>query len=399
MSSVSIHVTEEASDSRVLLVGAGADIGSNLLILAATSTRKHRITDVLTRPIESEGIDSGFRTSLDELRTRVVLAQPHLFDSTSVDHGNSLLTIAGKSFRIHFQDFNDDLTPLGRFDLAILATSRSHVRSDKQLARLEAIADTVLGVAENGDIPAIYPALATSNPAQFSHARNLGSRPKGSFALGSCQCAGWTAGLRVLANFCEERNSRLADVLLHSEVDIVHPDTASSNFGTTRIGARTEDARDNLRPGVSQVSESMNRFKPATTYNSVSLRVLTQPPGYQVQRFVLETSEVDENDIRRCAKSFSSIEPSQLLISETPIGSRAFSATPSSTILVDTTRHLSVQRFAGVSEVIVQAYVHNTIGYCAAVLTAVDHCLSGNDVTGFEPAGTNVDAQPISERP
>ena len=77
-------------------------------------------------------------------------------------------------------------------------------------------------------------------------------------------------------------------MLVHAELDIVHPDTASSSFGTKRIGARSEDARDNLRPGTSQVIDSMRRFAPATSNNAVSLRIPTQPPGFQIQRFFLD---------------------------------------------------------------------------------------------------------------
>ena len=368
---------------RVLLVGAGADIGSNLLILSASSTVVNPITDVLTNPIESTGIGASTRSALSELVSRVILAAPHMFSRVSCDERTGTLRIDDRSFRVHFQDFESDLAPLGHFDLAILATSRRHIRSRSHLDHLERIATVVIGVAENADLPALYPALLSSPAEHFRLGRrdNVGEGLGGSYAMGSCQCAGWTVGLRLMAELAASRGERLSDVLEHSEVDIVHPDTASSSFGTTRTGPRSEDARDNLRPGRSQVADSMERFAPASTVNTVSLRVLTQPPGYQVQRFFLNLPGVAVEDIRSLAADFAAKEPQQLLVVDTPIGSRAYSTVTTSTILIAAEPLLRVQRIGPLTHVAMQGYVHNTVGYCAAILAAVDRILQGGDVT------------------
>jgi len=367
--------------SRVLLVGLGADIGSNLLYLSATGDFGCGITEVLTNPIAVEETGSRNRTALDELAARLVLAQPDLIGRITTDPTTGTLALDGRRFRIHFREFESDLDDLGKFDVAVLATSRSHIRSARHLSRLEKIADTVLGVAENPEIDAIYPALATVPADHLANATTHRTGTlRGSYALGSCQCAGWTTGLRVLADYCASNGFRLGDVLVHSEVDIVHPDTASSNFGTKRIGARTEDPRDNLRPGKSQVSESMQRMRPATSFNSVSLRVLTQPPGFQIQRFFLRI-EPTRAGLLDAATDLARREPRQVMVSRSPIGSRAYAAMRCSTALLTCEEHLRIQRIGEITEVVMQAFVHNTLGYCAAILDTVDRILGSSSVT------------------
>ncbi|NLU83434.1 hypothetical protein [Rhodococcus sp. HNM0569] len=360
----------------------GADIGSNLLYLSATAGADHPITDVLTNPIDTDDGRTLVGNSLQELVARLVLSNPQLIGRVVTDPSKSTIQIDSAIFRIHFQAFEDDLEQLGHFDLAILATSRRHVRSQEHLARLEAIADIVVGVAENANLPALYPSLLTADPKHFQLARATTERlPTGSYAMGSCQCVGWTTGLRVLADYCSSRGMPVTDVLVHSEVDIVHPDTASSSFGTKRVGSRTEDARDNLRPGTSQVADSMGRFAPATSYNAVSLRVLTQPPGYQVQRFFVRHPDVDRAGIEQAARALADREPALLHVSDSPIGSRAYSSLHTSTVLVATKHHMRVQQLGDISEVVLQGFVHNTRGYCAAILDAIDRVLGGDNVT------------------
>lgn len=368
--------------ARVLLVGMGSDIGSNLLYLSACQGSAYPITDVLTNPIDCDDGETRTSSSLQGLAARLVLANPQLIGRVFTDVDRSTIRIDNTVFRVHLQDFEANLAGLGHFDLAILATSRRHVRSQDHLARLEAIADIVIGVAENAEIPALYPSLLTADPKHFQLGRATdGPLPAGSYAMGSCQCAGWTTGLRVLADYLSSRGLQASDVLVHSEVDIVHPDTASSSFGTKRVGARNEDARDNLRPGTSQVADSMSRFAPATSYNAVSLRVLTQPPGYQVQRFFVRLSDIDPLDIERAARDLATREPTLLHVSDSPIGSRAYSSLRTSTVLVATNHHMTVNRLDRISEVVMQGFVHNTLGYCAAVLGAIDRALSRTSVT------------------
>ncbi len=371
---------------RVLLVGMGADIGSNLLYLSATTDVGYPITDVLTHPIDSEGIGAIERGPLKELKARLLLANPLLFGKIITDSSNCSLAINGRSFRIHFRDLDGDLNDLGYFDLAVLATSRRHIRSRCHLDKLESIARVVIGAAENSALPALYPALLTANSQHFLASRTaVATELSGSYAMGSCQCVGWTTGLRILADYCSSRGVALQDILVHTEVDIVHPDTASSNFGTKRVGSRTEDPRDNLRPGVSQVAESMLRFRPATSSNTVSLRVLTQPPGYQIQRFFLRGLDIRTNDLIDVASTLESAEPFLIHVTNTPIGSKAYSCQPCSVVLLITEQHILVKRIGDIVEVILQTFVHNTLGYCAAILSATDRILHGDAVTFVEP--------------
>lgn len=367
---------------RVLLVGGGADIGANILYLSATGEVKYPVTDILTNPIVSQGPGSELRHSLDELAARLILANPTLFGKVAVDRNSSSIIVLGKKFRVYFRNFEENLDDIGNFDVAILATSRNHVRSNLHLNRLNEISTIVVGVAENPEINAIYPAISSAKSHHFADAyRVSGSSLYGAYALGSCQCAGWTVGLRIIAEYCERRNIRLQDRLIHSEVDIIHPDTASSNFGMKHIGARTEDPRDNMRPGISQVAKSMLRFRPATSSNTVSLRVLTQPPGYQIQRFFLGLDDVSAAEIRRSAVNFAKANPRQLQVSDSPIGSRAYSATHSSTVIIGNDEYLKVNTMNGLSEIVLQGYVHNTLGYCAAILDTTDRILGDEKVT------------------
>jgi len=371
-----------SNKSRILLIGMGADIGSNILYLSATTNVEFPVTDVLTRHIESEGLGVADRDPLDELKARILLANPQLFGRITTNRRDCSLAIDNRSFRVHFRDLDQDITDLGHFDLAILATSRRHIRSQSYLRKIESIAKVVVGVAENSDLPALYPALINADPQHF-HTSSVDSSDdiSGSYAMGSCQCVGWTTGLRILADCCSYRGVSLQEFLIHSEVDIVHPDTASSNFGTKRIGSRTEDPRDNLRPGVSQVAESMLRFAPATSSNTVSLRVLTQPPGYQIQRFFLQGLDISVQELLNAARALESKEPSLIHVTTNSIGSRAYSDLPSGFILLATEHHLSIKRIGDITEVVLQAFVHNTLGYCATILSAVDHILSREALT------------------
>ncbi|PHM31276.1 hypothetical protein [Xenorhabdus innexi] len=373
---------DRAKSGRILLVGMGADIGSNLLYLSTTPDVAYPITDVLTHPVDSEGIGAADRGPLEELKVRLLLANPYLFGRITTDDSNCSLTINGYSFRIHFRDLNENLDDLGYFDLTVLATSRHHIRSRSHLDKLESISRVVIGVAENSSLPALYPALLTANSKHFLASHTVvATELSGSYAMGSCQCVGWTTGLRILADLCANQGVALHDILLHTEVDIVHPDTASSNFGTKRVGPRSEDPRDNLRPGISQVAESMLRFHPASSVNNVSLRVLTQPPGYQIQRFFLHGIDIRTDDIIGVAKTLGSSEPYLIHVTNSPIGSRSYAYLPCSIVLLVTEQHISVKRVGNIVEVVLQAFVHNTLGYCAAILSATDRILRGDAVT------------------
>lgn len=369
-------------NNKILLIGMGSDIGSNLMYLSSKNEFKNKITDIFTSPIESDGTDSDKRDSYDELAARLVMAQPQLLEQININRAKSEISINDTSFKIHFGDVNNDMSKIGCFDLSIIATSRKHIRSNEILNKIKSFSKSVIGVAENSDIPAIYPALADSKSENFKHGYSLSAKElSGCFAMGSCQCVGWTTGLRIIAEYCSSENKKLSDVLIHSEVDIIHPDTASSNFGTKRIGSRTEDPRDNLRPGISQVAQSMQRFQPASSTNTVSLRVLTQPPGYQIQRFFLKNINISIDKLTDVIKQFENNHKHLIKLVDTPMGSKSYANLACSTVYLNTSQHLIVNKIGENIEVVLQAYVHNTLGYCAAIHSTIDNILSTESVT------------------
>ncbi|MFE5502713.1 hypothetical protein ACFQ73_09135 [Amycolatopsis japonica] len=354
-----------------ILFGAGADIGCNLLGRNDPERDGFAITDVVTRRITADP-ELASLSSLDQLHGRLLLADPALLGRVSVDETGSRLIIDGRPVTVHFREVEDDsIFDLGRFDLAILATHRTHIRSPKTLARLGRLADRVVGLAENPAIPALYPPLAGADTRLLGLTAPVPDTGR-VYAMGSCQSVGWAAQLRGLLEA-----AGLAGLdelgLLRAEVEVVHPDTASSRLGTQGIGARREDARDNLRPGFSQLQSTMLRLPGTSALNTVSLRVLTQPPGYQVCRFFVR-ARLDADTIRAGFTRAADLLPDVVRTTDLPIGSRAFFLSPAAATVITADSHLKVVDDvlpgSGVTEVITQAYVHNTIGYCVSVLAA-----------------------------
>lgn len=370
-----------------ILFGAGADIGSNLLSLNDPERDGFMITDVVTRPIPSDRslLPSS---SLEQLVGRLLLADPALYGRLDVDETGSRLIVQGRRIRVHFTDLEDDaVLDLGPFDLAILATHRDHIRSATVLERIGQIAKQVIGVAENTDVPAFYV------PLDGADLTTLGLHDPvpvgaGHFSLGSCQCVGWAAQLRGVVEA-----AGLAGVpdlgLVRAEVVIVHPDTASSSFGTKGVGARREDARDNLRPGFSQLQKSMTRLPGVSAVNTVSLRVLTQPPGYQVSRFFVR-AELDFETVAAGFRRAAALMPNVIDTTEMPIGSRAFSMSGAAATIITASTHLKVVPDvipgSGITEITTQCYVHNTVGYSNAVLEAAKRLLAGPDRVSLLPS-------------
>ena len=88
--------------------------------------------------------------------------------------------------------------------------------------------------------------------------------------------------------------------MLGCELDIVHPDTPQGRLGTKSMNPREQDARNNLRPGFSQVEKSMKKiFKNSYMKNTISLRTLISPPGYQIARVYIKYSPKDKKFYQR----------------------------------------------------------------------------------------------------
>ncbi|GAA2974754.1 hypothetical protein [Actinokineospora diospyrosa] len=365
---------------RALLLGFGADIGSNLIARNDPDRDGFLIGDVVTHAVRpGPGV-----TALGQLVARMLLADPAMLGRVEPVEGEQALLVDGRLVRVHFLDAEDpEVLALGRFGLAIVATTRVHVRDAALMGRFRQVAKHVVGVAENAGLPGFYAPLAGADLSRIGRVPRPFDPEGGVYALGSCQCVGWAVPLRGLLEAAV-----LAGVddlgLVRVEVEIVHPDTASSRFGTAGVGARAEDARDNLRPGHSQLSASMARLAPVSSVNTVSLRVLTQPPGYQVCRFFVR-APLDHETVRAGMLAAAAALPGVIGTTDVAIGSRAFSLSPAAATVLTTPQHLLVTRDpfpgSGIVEVITQSFVHNTTGYCGAVLDAGARLLGRGPVT------------------
>ena len=383
---------------KILLVGCGAEIGSLLLGMLEPQKDGLRIAAVLTTPVAADPSHPE-TTPLDGLCARIVLAQPHLLDQIGVE-GDALI-VRGVRVPVLFGDMlSHPLKTLpGPFDIALIATSKSHIADPNVMGRFLEVADFVVGVAEAVNFPALYNPLIGA-PERFLPVK---SRPAGSdrlIALGSCQTNGWLAQLRAVLELAEE--TEMTDFHLRGmEVDIVHPDTPTGQLGTTSIRAREQDPRNNLRPGFSQLEASMNRLFPAIhTLNTVSLRTLTLPPGYQIFRVFFSYAAADRTrlDGARIAASLGRSArrlPKILRLADRPYGSRGFEQCDASAVILpqpallrftDDPFGLASAGIAPVSELILQAYVHNTRGYCRSVIEAMRHLVSGERLKVFEPS-------------
>ena len=145
------------------------------------------------------------------------------------------------------------------------------------------ISEFVFGVAESKYFPAIYPCLINVNDKFIQNKLKKVENNK-IFVFGSCQSNGWTSQLRALL---ETINFSCKEFKMHNmELDIVHPDTPTGRLGIKSIEPRDQDPRNNFRPSFSQANTSMKRLFPnAESINTVSLRTLITPPGFQITRF------------------------------------------------------------------------------------------------------------------
>jgi hypothetical protein len=392
------QVTAEGSSrcrSRTACVfGLGADIGSNLISQNDPERDGFTITTAITKAIPAASLER----SLESLAARLVLADPALLDRVKINTHLSALSVDGRMIAIHFRDVvTDPLDDVGCFDLGFVATHRSHVQDNATMEKIHQCCKVVLGAAENPRLPGLYGPLLDAPLHLIGDAMTavgLSDELSGTFALGSCQCVGWAAQLRGLLEALGVSGQRELG-LRRMEVDIVHPDTASGRLGTYTIGARDEDPRNNLRPGASQLQTSMRRFSGIETINTVSLRVLTQPPGYQICRFFTEAT-LSATDLREGLERAKYALPDMIATTATPIGSRVFAIAPQVATVITASSHLTAGQIAGtdLSLVTMQSYIHNTIGYCRSILGTATRLLAAAPVKVLSaidtPTGTTV---------
>ncbi|MHB1397913.1 MAG: hypothetical protein ACYDAI_08310 [Trichloromonadaceae bacterium] len=381
---------------KILLIGCGAEIGSMLLGMLQPQVDGLQIAAVLTHPVATDPSHPGL-TPMDGLCARLVIGSPQLLDQVAVE-GSDLL-LRGQRVPVFFGDLRD--FPLGTlpgpFDVCVVATSKSHIGDRDLMGRCLNVARFVVGVAEATGLPAFYPPLLGA-PERFLP---LKSQPAGSeriFALGSCQSNGWLAQLRGVLELAAE--AELSELEFRGlEVDIIHPDTPTGRLGTASLRAREQDPRNNLRPGFSQVESSMNRLFPGGhNVNTVSLRTLTQPPGYQLCRFFFSYRgpgpRLDGPAITASLGRTAQRLPTVLRLAERPYGSRGFEQCEAAAVVLgqpallrfaDDPFGLAAAGVPAVSELILQAYVHNTRGYCRSVIEALRYLGSAAQPRMFPP--------------
>ena len=166
------------------------------------------------------------------------------------------------------------------------------------------------------------------------------------------------------------------------------------------IAARNQDPRGNLRPSFSQIETAMNYLFPkSNNVNTVSLRTLINPPGYQITRYFFKynmennrrlTSDYILNSYRKTAEKY----PDTLKMGDLPLGSRGYENCESAAVVLTSEKFLKyfddpfnigTVKSRPVSELIVQAYVHNVRGYCRSVLNAVKYLFNTKEIKCFLP--------------
>jgi len=358
---------------RVLLVGCGSEIGSNLLLANDPEADGFCIDTVINRSVS----DSHHR-SIDTMYARLVLASPQFIDRIQIISPDEI-GIDDRVIRFVWGDIDGscNFEHIGLFDFCILATSKAHIASEDVTKKLALIATYVFGVAENVLIPAAYPALAdcSVNTLQPECGASVGLYD-GIYALGSCQSNGWLAAYRTVIDcLLPLAKINVSDIVGH-EIDIVHPDTPTGNLGTLSINPRHQDPRDNLRPSESQVHSTMARLYPSKhSLNTVSLRTLVHPPGYQICRFYFKgCAPLDAGIISEAISLYASTSPIVGAI-KMPLGSMALRYSKKSSVILCGQSYLfwnqdpfRMQRRERVSQLIIQQYVSNTHGYCYSVL-------------------------------
>ncbi len=368
---------------RVLLVGLGSEIGSTLVNLIKIKSENIEISGIITNKISKNNIKKNFESVI----ARIILNEPSMINKIKFNEKGSFLINQKKKIKVFWGDIKKiNLSKVRtKYDVTIMATSKDHINNKNLMKKFLKVSKFVFGVAEATNLPSIYPNLLSIDSKLFQKKKiNIYKIKDKVFALGSCQTNGWQAQLRLIAEIFNK--IKVNDLkLLGCELDIVHPDTAQGRLGTKSINPRDQDARNNLRPGFSQVEKSMKKiFDKAYVKNTISLRTLTSPPGYQIARFYLSYSSSQNRDISKAEFKKKIIEfckknKFKTQYTESSLGSRAFEKLETSAVLLLDEKYFHFnnnflnmgnknQRFL---QIVIQSYVHNTRGYSRSVIEAI----------------------------
>lgn len=325
------------------------------------------------------------------------MAEPKLMQDTEII-GHQSLSIAGREVRFHFCDLNEaeSLDLKDQFDGCILATSKSDINDKKTIERLSEKFPLIFSVAECAleESKAFYIGLQNSKNV-FKWRQHSGVLDAGVFHFGSCQSNGWLSSLRCLDEALAEIGAKNVNMVC-MQADIVHPDTPTGTLGTRSLNPRDQEARNNLRPGFSQVESTMNHLFPNSfNLNTISLRTLIEPPGYQINRFLFnyETSRPERLSVEQITSSMQKVSseyPHIVNMCDLPLGSKAFAGAATSSVILGGPEYLifrdsitDAHEGRPLSMLITQSYVDNVKGYCNSVIIGIRQLLSGGVVDFF----------------
>ena len=373
---------------KTLLVGLGSEIGSTLINMTSSKKDTIQITGVITNEI----FKNDPRKNFESLIARIVLNEPGMINRVSFNEKDSSLIINKNKISIFWGNVKKiDLNRIKtKFDTTIIATSKDHINDKNFMKKFLKVSKFVFGVAESSNVPSIYPNIISTKSKFFQKKpMNINDVKDKVFALGSCQTNGWQSQLRLIVEIFNK--TKLNNYkMLGCELDIVHPDTPQGKLGTKSINPRDQDARNNLRPGFSQVEKSMKKiFKSAYVKNTISLRTLTSPPGYQISRFYIAYSANGKKDISKKyfkKKIIDFCKKNRFIIqyTEGTLGSRAFEKLETSAVILLNDKYFHFNNnFLKINnkkdqllQIVFQSYVHNTRGYCRSVIEAIKEILN-----------------------
>ena len=379
------------TNKNILLVGLGAEIGSMLISMNDPKKDGLLIDTVITRPITN----SKNHTQLESLYARLVLNDPNILPLLKIDEKNQTIKIKERRIKILWGDITKfNLNKIKkRFDATIIATSKSHINNKDLMKKFLKVSNFVFGVAESVYFPAIYPSLIDIND-KFIQNKMQNVKNEKIFVFGSCQSNGWTSQLRGVLETINANCNKFE--MNNMELDIVHPDTPTGRLGTKSIEPRDQDPRNNFRPSFSQANISMKRLFPEVeSINTVSLRTLITPPGYQISRFFFnyktdKKRRLSSSDFIENFKKLEKKYPSVLKLTNLPLGSRAFEMTEAASVILSNKKYfiykdkiIKLNIRENISEVILQAYVHNTRGYCRSVISGLSQFILSKDKKAF----------------
>ena len=374
---------------KAILVGCGAEIGANLLIQNDPAKDGFAIQTVVTN---APSLDKHYPElgPIDGIVARLAMAHPGIQSQINIIDGNTL-NIDGREVHFFFGDLAKELPPqTGRFDIGFIATSKLDMDKNSPVARnMQELADVVLGVAEANELPSIYGCLEDLTRDDIGTIQRQ-VVDSGMYCLGSCQTNGMHASLRVLADALRSINCN-ASHIVSVETDIVHPDTPNGVLGTRSFEGRLQDARDNLRPSFSQIAMSQDKVMPwAPLVNTVSLRAPVHAPGYQINRFIVkDDGALNRGLIEEAIERVSETHPHVVKASRSPLGSRAYAYERRCSTILSDKNHLLILRPAylasqNLSEIIIQSFVNNTVGYSAVVRAVARSLALGLPVATFQ---------------